>query len=290
MAALQCEADGMSERYLASLADCLDAGVGLHDPSTLLAHVDTPAAEARAEKPSALAFEQGGSSPSGSPEGDGGDSCVRASASVVAAHVGGEGCDRPAPAAASCTSDLLPPAFDDAGERVAPAAADASARLAPAAADAIGSGGCTARALAKLNVWHDARRAAAALDRVIPEYSSKIRREDYRVTEHVGIPGEQLAVVANRWHWQCVDLAEVDLRTLLERGSFVIEGILNQQYERDGSFVPNCPWVKTTPRINDAGIASRYARRDPRGRVRPSCLLPASGRAQRGQYDARVHV
>lgn len=138
---------------------------------------------------------------------------------------------------------------------------------------ALGSGGCTAHALAKLGVFGSAAQAMAALDEQMAKTAAKLRG-DQRGPTYVGVAGDRwhpkvvgdtVVGLPQGFHYRKVDLANEALPALLlgKRGDrlvqgYLLDGVLNDTFvKRNARGVEERfdtdPDDPTTPRANEAG-------------------------------------
>merc|ERR1711920_350042 len=124
---------------------------------------------------------------------------------------------------------------------------------------AIDSGGCTAIALVKLGLFELEAEARTALNREMPWFASKGRRDlaEYAGTVDVSWhPRVVQKVVTERgFHFRKVELATTCLTTEFKKGAFLVDGILNDEYKKlvRGKYktVRNHPMDKTSPRTKE---------------------------------------
>ena len=133
----------------------------------------------------------------------------------------------------------------------------------------VGNGGCTAFALTKLCVFHTMREAMDSLNAKIDVVKQKMR--DDGDPNYYGVPDDrwhskvvQLTVANAGYDFRKVELQTVDLKTLLKKGSYLIDGILNNNYVMMGERYDTDPDDTTTPASNEAGWRHSIAVQDGR--------------------------
>lgn len=187
------------------------------------------------------------------------------------------------------TADATP--SEEPSEYVAPAPVatndSPSSGLSPgppgrSAGEIVGNGGCTAVALWKIGVFASKSDACSTLNAAIETYKPTIR-SDYRVPEHVGVPDDRWhqavvkeAVISKGFHFHKIDIATVSLKDEFKKGTFLVDGVMNNRHLRRGSggnmyLIEPDPDDKTDPREEEMHWRHSIAVRD--GRV----LDPATG-------------
>ena len=159
---------------------------------------------------------------------------------------------RPNPALVSATVPPAPSGHERGGDALGSGGARSSAahKVEHDGSDGIltehgGDGGCSAHALARLEVYPSAQAAAAALDSTIAPLHEKFCKERGDCAEsEAGVRGEQwhpeavrMAVVDAGWHMKSLSIdkqttASVQLSAQLLYGTYLLTGVTNNQWTR----------------------------------------------------------